>query len=71
MDDHLVHSSHHTKPPPSPKWMFFQKLFFKSPLLLNGYGVIQERPSNSSDDLCQKEGRHGDGSAQGEQDDHY
>ena len=33
--------------------MFFQKLFFKSSLRLNGWcGGIQVHPSNSSDDLC-------------------
>ena len=34
------------------KWMFFQKPFFKSSLLLNGQCDIQELPPNSSDDLC-------------------
>ena len=32
--------------------MFFQKLLFKSSLLLNGYCVIVVRSQNSSDDLC-------------------
>ena len=36
-----------------PKRMFFQKLFFKSSLRLNGWcGGIQVHPSNSSDDNC-------------------
>ena len=35
-----------------PKWMLFQKPFFKSSLQLNGHCSIQTRPPNSSDDLC-------------------
>ena len=35
-----------------PKWIFFQKLFFKSSLLLNGLCSIQVRPSNSSPNIC-------------------
>ena len=33
------------------KWMFFQKLYFRSSLLLNGQCGIQVGPPNSSDDL--------------------
>ena len=35
-----------------PKWMFSQKLLFKSSLLQNGKCGIQVRPPNNSDDLC-------------------
>ena len=35
-----------------PKWMFFQKLFFKSSLMLISQCGIHFRPPNSSDDLC-------------------
>ena len=36
---------HHTKPPPPyPKWMFFQSLFFKSSFPQNGLFGIQQRP---------------------------
>ena len=35
-----------------PKRMFFQKLIFKSSLLLNGFCGIQGRPPNSSNDRC-------------------
>ena len=34
-----------------PKWLFSQKLFFKSSLLLNEFCSIQT-PQTSSDDLC-------------------
>ena len=34
------------------KWMFFQKLFFKSSLLLKVLCSIQVHLPNSSDDLC-------------------
>ena len=43
--------SHHTKPPPSQTWMFFQKLFFKSSLPLNGQCCFLVYPPTSSDDL--------------------
>ena len=35
-----------------PKWMFPQKLLFKSSLLLNGKCSIQVRPPTNSGDLC-------------------
>ena len=35
-----------------PKWIFFQKLFFKSSLPINCYCYIQFRPPTSSDDFC-------------------
>ena len=34
------------------KWMFFQQLFLKSSLLLNGSCGIRVSPSKSSDNLC-------------------
>ena len=38
--------------PTHPKWMFSQKLLFKSSFLLNGYCGIQVCPPNNSDDIC-------------------
>ena len=35
-----------------PKWMFFENIFFKSSLLLNGYCGIQVHPPTSNDELC-------------------
>ena len=37
---------------PLPKWMFSQKLRFKSALLLVGKYSIKVRPPNNSNDLC-------------------
>ena len=52
MDDHLVHTTPNHNPPKMDGF-FAQKLYFKSSLLLvNGYCIIQVRPTNSSDDLC-------------------
>ena len=49
MDDHLV-TLHPTTT--LPKWMFFQKLFLESSLLLNGLCGIQVRPPTSSPNIC-------------------
>ena len=38
MDDYVVHTT--PNHPPPQNWTFFQKLFFKSSLLLNGYSAL-------------------------------